>query len=122
MQSEDFRRLALALPQVVEKSHFGRADFRVGNKIFAALPVATRGVVKLRPEQRDMMVAAEPKIFAAQPGGWGDQGWTRIDLTEADEVTLRSALVAAWKNVVLKKMSALILPEGGGGPKGRRGT
>ena len=58
MQSEDFRRLALALPEVVEKSHFGRADFRVGNKIFAALPVPARGVVKLRPEQRDVMVRA----------------------------------------------------------------
>lgn len=106
MQSEDFRRLALALPEVVEKSHFGRADFRVGNKIFAALPVPARGVVKLRPEQRDVMVAAEPKIFVAQPGGWGDQGWTRIDLVLADEITLKSALTAAWKNVALKSLVA----------------
>ena len=94
----------MALPEVVEKSHFGRADFRVNNKIFAALPVATYGVVKLRPEQRDVMVAAEPKIFAPQPGGWGDQGWTRIDLAEADEITLRSTLRAAWRNVAAKKL------------------
>jgi len=108
MRSEDFRRLALALPEVVEKSHFGRADFRVSNKIFAALPVATRGVVKLRPEQRDVMVAVEPKIFAAQPGGWGDQGWTRIELAETDAVTLQSALRAAWRNVAPKKLLALL--------------
>ena len=94
----------MALPEVIEKSHFGRADFRVGNKIFAALPVATRGVVKLRPEQREVMVAAEPKIFAAQPGGWGDQGWTRIELAEADEITVRSALQAAWRNVAPKNL------------------
>jgi hypothetical protein len=106
MQSEDFRRLVLALPEVVEKSHFGQVDFRVGNKIFAALPVPARGVVKLRPEQRDVMVAAEPKIFAAQPGGWGKQGWTRIELAGADAVTLKSALTAAWKNVAPKKLLA----------------
>jgi hypothetical protein len=104
MQSEDFRRLALALPEAEEKSHFGKADFRVKNKIFASMPDAASGVVKLKPEQQDMMAAAEPKIFAALKGGWGDQGWTRIDLAQADEITLRSALFTAWKNVAPAKL------------------
>jgi hypothetical protein len=104
MQSEDFRRLALALPEAVEKSHFGQADFRVKNKIFASMPDVSAGVVKLKPEQREMMVAAEPKIFSALKGGWGDQGWTRVDLATADETTLKSALVAAWRNVAPKSM------------------
>ena len=104
MRNDDFRLLALALPEAEEKSHFGKADFRVKNKIFASLPDAAHGVVKLRPEQREVMVVAEPEIFAALPGGWGDQGWTRIDLAKADEVTLRSALHAAWRNVAPKKL------------------
>jgi hypothetical protein len=102
MQSEDFRRLALALPEAVEKSHFGQADFRVKNKIFATLKDDTAGVVKLKPEQQEMMVSAEPKIFAALKGGWGDQGWTRIELAAADEITLQSALLTAWRNVAPK--------------------
>ena len=102
MQSEDFRQLALALPQAEEKSHFGKADFRVKNKIFATLKDAKSGVVKLMPEQQEMMAAAEPKIFTALKGGWGDQGWTEINLEAVDRPTLQSALLAAWRNVAPK--------------------
>ncbi len=35
MPRKDFRKLALALSDAEEKSHFGKADFRVKNKIFA---------------------------------------------------------------------------------------
>jgi hypothetical protein len=37
MKAADFRRIALALPEAVEGSHFGNPDFRVGGKIFATL-------------------------------------------------------------------------------------
>ena len=104
MQSEDFRRLALALPEAEEKSHFGKADFRVKNKIFATLKDEKSGVIKLRPEQQEIMTAAEPKIFTALKGGWGDQGWTQIDLAAADEITLKSALLNAWRNVAPKSL------------------
>lgn len=104
MQSEEFRTFALALPEVEEKSHFGKADFRVKNKIFATLKDENFGVIKLRPEQREIMTAAEPKIFTALKGGWGDQGWTQICLAAADEITLKSALLTAWKNVAPKSL------------------
>jgi len=104
MQSDDFRRLALALPESQEKSHFGKADFRVKNKIFATLKDEKSGVIKLRPEQQEIMTAAEPKIFTALKGGWGDQGWTQISLAAVDEITLKSALLAAWRNVAPKSL------------------
>jgi hypothetical protein len=99
MQVDDFRRCALALPQAEEKSHFGNADFRVKNKIFGSLPDATRGVVKLLPEQQQMLCAAEPAIFTPVKGGWGRQGWTSLHLAAADEPTLKSALRMSWLNV-----------------------
>ncbi len=108
MPSEDFRRLALALPEAEEKSHFGKADFRVKNKIFASLPDVATGVVKLKAEQQEMVVSAEPEIFAVLKGRWGDQGWTKIDLTKADEKTLKSALAAGWRNVAPKKLAILL--------------
>ena len=37
MTSSRFRRIALALPDAVEGSHQGHADFRVGKRIFATL-------------------------------------------------------------------------------------
>ena len=56
-------------------------------------------VVKLTHEQQEMLASAEPAIFAPVPGGWGRQGWTRVMLAAADELTLRSALLTAWRNV-----------------------
>jgi len=104
MTEAEFRRLALALPGAEEKSHFGKADFRVRNKIFASLPDAAAGVVKLTPELQEMMIAAEPSIFRAVKGGWGRQGWTQIVLAEADAETLTSALRTAWRNVAPKSL------------------
>jgi hypothetical protein len=102
MTKDDLRRVALALPGVEEKSHFDKADFRVKNKIFASLKDDATGVIKLAPEQQSMLVDAEPGIFQPVPGGWGRQGWTKIILANADEVTLKSALQTAWRNVAPK--------------------
>ena len=99
-----FRRLALAFPEATEKFHFGKADFRVRNKIFATLPDADTGVVKLTREQQQMVETAEPQIFHAVKGGWGRQGWTRVDLVNADAATLESALQMAWRNVAPKSL------------------
>ena len=99
-----FRRLALALPGAEERSHLGKADFRVKNKIFATLLDAETGVVKLAPEQQEVMVDAEPDIFNPIRGGWGRQGWTRVILANADEATLKSALQTAWRNVAPKTL------------------
>jgi hypothetical protein len=99
MDADDFRRCALELPQAEEKSHFAKPDFRVKNKIFGSLPDDTRGVVKLTPDQQQMLAEAEPKIFSAIKGGWGRQGWTNVHLASADEAALKSALRMSWLNV-----------------------
>ncbi len=102
----EFRRFALALLEAEEKSHFGKADFRVRNKIFASLPDGQTGVVNLLPEQQEMLMAAEPGIFSPAAGAWGRQGWTRIDLKSASEATLKSALTMAWRNVAPKGLKS----------------
>jgi len=99
MTKEDLRRLARALPGAEEKCHFDKTDFRVKNKIFVSLKDDAIGVIKLSPEQQAMMVEAEPRVFQPIPGGWGRKGWTKIILANADEITLKSALQTAWKNV-----------------------
>ena len=99
MDAGDFRRIALSLPQAEEKSHFGKADFRVRNRIFASLPSSERGVLKLTPDEQAVLTATEPGIFAPVKGGWGRQGWTEIALEAADEATVKSGLTTAWRNV-----------------------
>ncbi len=106
MQSDDFRRLALILPEAEEKSHFGKADFRVRDKIFAGFNDKGRAYVKLVPEQQEMLVAAEPLLISPIPGGWGKKGWTLVDHIKGDEALLKSILLMAWKNVAPKSLQS----------------
>jgi hypothetical protein len=101
MSSSRFRRVALSLPEAIEGSHQGHADFRIGKRIFATLgyPDDSWGMVKLTPEQQAVLVEAEPEIFRPVPGGWGKHGSTNVRLAKADVTTLRSALTMASQNI-----------------------
>ncbi|MPZ33381.1 MAG: MmcQ/YjbR family DNA-binding protein [Rhodospirillales bacterium] len=100
-----FAKLALSLDGAVEGAHGGHADFRAGGKVFASLgyPDKDWGMVKLAPEQQEMLVAAEPVMFVPVKGSWGLRGATSVHLAEVDTRTLRSALTMAWQNVTAPK-------------------
>jgi len=107
MTIDDFRRVALMMPDAVESSHMGHPDFRVGGKIFATLwPAENRGMVKLTPEQQHEFCKMQPSIFVPVKGGWGLKGCTNVRLEAADEATARTALQVAWRNTTAKKSSA----------------
>ena len=101
MTPAGFRKIALALDGVTEGSHGGHADFRAGGKVFATLgyPARDWGMVKLTPEQQQMLVDAEPAMFVPVKGSWGLRGATNVRLEAADARTLRSALTMALANV-----------------------
>jgi len=104
----DFRRMALSLPEATEGAHMGHPDFRVRKKIFASLGVPDRawGVVKLTPEQQEVLMGAEPGAFKPAAGGWGRRGWTHMRLAAVDRTTLKSALAMAWRNTAPKSLLA----------------
>ena len=106
MSPDDFRKLALSLPEAVEGSHMGHADFRVGGKIFATLgwPDAAWGVVMLTPEEQALRVEAEPNVFAPVRGTWGQRGSTQLRLQEASDASARSALTAAWRRIAPRRL------------------
>jgi len=105
MTPEDFRRIALELPEATEGAHMNHPDFRVRGRIFATLwPKERRGVVMLTPEQQKSVTAAEPAVFEPVPGGWGRQGSTSVHLAHADEDTVRGALLTAWHNKAPKSL------------------
>jgi hypothetical protein len=108
MTAAGFRRIALALPGVVESSHGGHPDFRVGGKVFASLgyPDKAWGMVKLTPDEQLLLVEAAPNIFRPVPGGWGKRGNTNVDLASADAASVKSALAMAWGRVAVKSPSA----------------
>jgi hypothetical protein len=98
-----FRKMALAMPGAIEAPHFELASFRAGGKIFATLSEKdARAMVKLTPEQQEMMTGAEPNIFQRIPNAWGDKGATWMHLKAADRNAAESALAAAHANVAAK--------------------
>ena len=107
MTADDFRKLALSLPETTEASHMQHPDFRVRGKIFATLPYPDEdcGMVKLTPEQQSKFVLEAPKVFEPFPGGWGRRGATLVRLRAAKPNVVRPALVAAWRNTAPKKLS-----------------
>lgn len=107
MTADNFRKLALSLPEAVEASHMNHPDFRVRGKIFATLwPDNTWGMVKLTIEQQQLFMAAHPDMFEAIPGGWGRKGATKVRLRAATAPVLRRALAAAWRNAAPRALAS----------------
>jgi hypothetical protein len=96
--AQEFRRMALSLPDTEARSHMDHPDFRVAGKIFATLgyPDKSFGMVKLTPIEQQLFVNAEPKAFSPSPGKWGLRGATNVKLAAVKKTTLRRALTAAW--------------------------
>jgi len=76
MTVDQFRDLALALPEATEATHTGHPDFRVSGKIFATLgpPGTGWGMVKLTPLQQRAFTSLQPRVFAPVAGAWGRGG------------------------------------------------
>jgi len=101
------RRLALALPEVVERSHFARPDFRVRNKIFATLPPYPRTVVlKSLPANVDALVASDSTAFWDE---WRGR-WLGVDLDRVPLPLLRSLVGDAWRAAAPKRLAATLKP------------
>ena len=106
MTADDFRKMALELPEAVELAHMEHPDFRVGGRIFATLgyPDAGWGVVMLSPAAQKRFCAAEPKVFVPVKGAWGRGGSTQVNLKLAKKGNVRTALEAAWEERVRKNV------------------
>ena len=108
MTAAEFRRMALSLPEVIEASHMGHPDFRVGGKIFATLgyPSDGFGVVMLSPQDQDLMTRDYPRVFAPAAGKWGASGSTTVVLRGASKRAVAIALEAAWRKRAPKRLSS----------------
>ena len=104
--AQDFRRLALALPESEQRQHMNHPDFRVAGKIFATLgyPNKAHGMVKLTPTQQEEFIASHPAAFSPAAGAWGRQGCTSVLLAKAPKRVLKSAILAAWRNYAPREL------------------
>ena len=106
MTIEQFRALALSLPEALESAHMGHPDFRVRNKIFATLdyPAPGWGMVKVTLNQQKVLIREDPEAYIPVKGGWGKRGATTVLLRAAKKAIVLKALTAAWSNTAPKTL------------------
>jgi hypothetical protein len=104
MTPDDFRRIALSMPEAKEVYRWGHSEFRVERRMFASLggPADTVATLNLTPEQQSVFMQAAPTAFVSVPGGWGRLGSTNVLLAFVENTMLESAVEAAWRNVAPK--------------------
>lgn len=110
MTPAEFRLIALSLPEAEEREHMEHPDFRVRGKIFATLgyPDNKWAMLKLTPMEQEMLIRSEPEVFTHAAGAWGRRGATLVRLAKARKTTLRTALIAAWRNTAPRNLLAQI--------------
>lgn len=100
--ANEFRALALALPDVEERSHMGHPDFRANGRIFATLAdeEAALAMAKVSPEVQEALIEGAPKVFRPCAGMWGMGGATYVELRAAQPSAVKRALHAAYDLVM----------------------
>jgi hypothetical protein len=111
MTRDQFRNLALGLPEAAESAHMAHPDFRVRGRIFATLgyPDERHAMVKLGPGQQADLMESDSS-FSPAAGAWGRKGATTVLLKTAERELVRIALEAAWTGVAPKSLARPVEP------------
>ncbi|MFI8288424.1 MmcQ/YjbR family DNA-binding protein [Streptomyces sp. NPDC085614] len=108
--ADDVRRIALSLPEAVEKLAWGMPTFRAGpgGKIFASLDDDDQVMgVKCPKEDREELIAAEPAKFFLREGHDDGYAWIRVRLGALDdEAELRAVLADSWRQAAPRRLLA----------------
>jgi hypothetical protein len=99
---DDFRRLALALPETEEAPHFESASFRVRGKIVATLD-GLSATLKLPVLVQEALIQSDPDRVSL-PIHWSRFGWTTVELAGFEEDRLADLLDLAWRQVAPKAL------------------
>lgn len=103
----EVRRLALSLPEAIEKGHHGMPSFRVANKIFATVPDNEHLHVMVGPDEADMAVSAAPQAF--EELWWGERrAGVRVRLAAAEPDLVHVLLREAWRRKAPRRLASLL--------------
>jgi hypothetical protein len=102
---DDFRAIALSLPQAEERETWGHPTFRVRNKMFAAMASdGTSASLKATKEAQAALVGSEPEVFSI-PAYVGHHGWVGVALAGVDPEELRELITEAWLMTAPKRLA-----------------
>lgn len=96
--ADDVRRIALSLPETIERPWFGTPGFRVRGRGFARIREEGDVLVVWCADEADKeaLIAAEPRKFFTTPH-YDGYAVVLVRLQELDERELRELLVDAWR-------------------------
>lgn len=105
LDANDVRRIALSLPETVEKEAWSMPTFRVAGKMFVTVPDdQTSFAVRCPKYDRTELIASEPEKFWVPPheasSAWV---WVRLGALE-DLAELYDILVDSWKQAAPERL------------------
>ncbi|WP_254406854.1 MmcQ/YjbR family DNA-binding protein [Streptomyces sp. GMY02] len=105
IDSDDVRRIALALPETVEKEAWSMPTFRVAGKMFITVPDdQTSFAVRCPRHERTELIAAEPEKFWVPPHE-ASSAWVRVRLGALEDLEeLRDILVDSWQQAAADRL------------------
>jgi hypothetical protein len=96
VSTDDARRIALSLPEVIEQDHHGRPSFRVAGRIFSTLWDPEHMNVMLDEAGIVTAVQAHPDVCAEVM--WGKRlAAVRVTLPAVEPALLAELLADAWQ-------------------------
>ncbi len=118
---EDVRALGSELERSYPAVVRGRLKFRVGQIVYVAFSHDERVMGFAFPkEEREGLVASNPRTFHLPPASDLRFNWVEADLAGLDPAEARELVVDAWRMVVPQKVSRaydLTHPDGPGCPE-----
>jgi hypothetical protein len=96
---DDVRRIALSLPETIEKPWFGTPGFRVKDKGFLRIrSEAEGGLVVFVADlgEKDALLASDPDKFFTTPHYDGYPA-VLVDIAAVDEAELRELITDSWR-------------------------
>jgi hypothetical protein len=96
---DDYRRIVLALPEVIEESYYGSPAFKVGKTFLTRLREDGENlVIPMTLDERDFWIDQEPRIFHVTPHYKSWPG-VLVRLAEVEPERLEHLLLNAWLQV-----------------------
>lgn len=92
---DDVRSLALAQPGATEGISYGRPSFKLRGKLFAWLPEDDVLVVKVDPDERDLLEEADPETYVVS-AHHRPYPLMAVALARVDAAQVRELLEDAW--------------------------
>ena len=93
---DEYRQIALSLPEVVEESHYGSPAFKVGKTFLTRLREDGENVVlPMNRDEREFWIDQEPDIFHVTKH-YQNGGAVLVRLAKVDAERLEDLLRSAW--------------------------